>query len=93
MIAKECNFYTGDMICNCTKYLTCFGTNSTCQENKGCPYKEAAIYKECLLDIYNFKLSKRDINKRIENCFTELQQLRSLVKKKLKIVKGVKWQV
>lgn len=83
----KCKFHTGEIACNCTNVLTTFGTNSTCTDNKDCPYKESIIYSECLLDIYNYKMSKRDINKRIENCFGSIGKLRRLVNKKLKIVK------
>lgn len=49
--------------------------------------KEITILKECLLDIYNYKMSKRDINKRIEKCFSETLELRKLVNEKMRIVK------
>ena len=84
---SDCFFNTGDMRCNCSHYLTIFGTNTDCGTHKNCIYKEASIFKHCLIEIYNLKMSKRDINKTIEKCFGEIQQLRLLVKKKIKIVK------
>lgn len=84
---KECIFYTGDIKNNCKIILNIFGMNTNCQDNKNCPYKQNQILKYCLLDIYNYKLSKRDINKRIEQCFGTIQELQKLVKKKLKIIK------
>ena len=84
---SECVYHTGDMRCNCVYIPTIFGTNSDCEKHKNCPYKENIIFKNCLLDIYNYKMSKRDINKIIEKCFGDIKQLRLLVKKKIKIVK------
>lgn len=40
-----------------------------------------------LIRFYNYKMSKRDINKRIEETFSKIQELQKLVKKKLRVVK------
>jgi len=84
---EECPHFTGEMRYNCNIILTRLGTNSNCQDNKNCPFKQNKLFKECLLDVYNYKMSKRDINKRIEETFSKIQELQKLVKKKLKIIK------
>lgn len=61
-----------------------------CRECPSCYYKQSVLFRDCLLDIYNYKLSKHDIAKKIEECFSKFQELQKLVKKKLRIVKGGK---
>ena len=96
---KECpfstceNWSTGNNCQRCEdeckhfKHGGCKLELEKCYKVDNCYFKQNKILKEYLLDVYNYKMSKRDINKHIEKCFGEIQELQKLVKKKLRIVK------